>query len=351
MDNVLLSAGRPNELPDHGDGAGMVETEPASYDSVRQSVRPQSAQSAPGGQTVFESHVHTHLIDSVRVDMPEFSWTDVRQWLNMLELRFKSRRITSDSSKFEILTVLIPPKLYRIIAQDVDNYNPGEMYPRAKAEVLRWSTPDKMNRVSELVNMPFQSDHQSPSELLFDFWCRAEGLTVADITLGIWLTRIDPKIADQLDARTVTDHKELAERADMLWRNQQARKMAKLTSRFETAAAINEDACGPVGHTSYNELRLQQHHQLQQQHPLQQPLQPVEDINYIRGQRRGRGGGISRGRGKGKAHASSDSLLEDPFDNVCRFHYTHGRAATNCVRTKSGGACKFPRSGNGLPGR
>ena len=130
---------------------------------------------------------------NVLVRVPPFWPDDVDLWFSILEVHFKTARITSDEEKFQI-TVAYLDKSHAILIRDVLMAPPATgRYEFVKKELIERLGESDAKRLRQVIEKEQMGD-RTPSRFYWDLRNLASNALADDLILTVWESRLPQRV-------------------------------------------------------------------------------------------------------------------------------------------------------------
>lgn len=135
-----------------------------------------------------ESKPETNITEnSVSIRMPNFSFSNPRIWFVQLELYFRNQRITSQNSRFEVLSTLLPEKVALEVIDILQDPPTTDAYNILKEAILARTAASEEACLQRLLSGVELGD-RTPSQLLRHMRTLAGSNRVNDSVLrSLWI--------------------------------------------------------------------------------------------------------------------------------------------------------------------
>ena len=125
--------------------------------------------------------------NSVSLRLPEFSCSNPRVWFVQLEIYFRNRRITTQLSKFEHLSMLLPERVASEVIDILEKPPADDPYVKLKEAILVRTTASDDACLQRLLSGVELGD-RTPSQLLRHMRSLAGNHNVDDVILrSLWI--------------------------------------------------------------------------------------------------------------------------------------------------------------------
>ena len=188
---------------------------------------------------------------AVTLKLPTFWTSQPGVWFAQAEAQFALRRITNDDTKyFYVLAALDQPTAIRLI--DLINRPPSvNKYKALKDRLIDTFGLNKRERASRLLHFRPLGDSK-PSALMDEMLALLGEHPPCLLFEQLFLERLPEDIRIQLVDSEITDHRQLAKRADALWSSRDMESVANSMQRQPSAGQKhNKPKASPLHQLCY----------------------------------------------------------------------------------------------------
>lgn len=255
------------------------------------------------------------VIDSSRVTLPQFYFSNPATWFLQAESQFSLFKITSDATKYCLIISKLPSEIVDSIMEIIETLPENNKYDTVKSAIIKRQSLSDAMRLDRLIEREDLGDRK-PSDA-YRTMKRLAGESFQQSTiLDLWFRRLPANVSAILSAFRDKPIEDLLDIGDRVYESQGSRSNVSEASMPRPAPL--RVSRSQVPHNDPLETRLAHVEELLTQMALNSPVNPRHQSR-------------SRSRSGSRFNRNFRSPVRNNSNDVCWYHRKYGSNARRCL--------------------
>ena len=173
-------------------------------------------------------------VGTLKVKLPTF-WPDKPEaWFAQAEANFRARRITSQTTKFNLVVVALDADMINGVLDIIENLPDESSYNNLKARLVQSFRISKVDKIKRALEFPPLTD-ENPTKLTDKIIALTREASGEDIAKAIFMLKMPDGVRKTMWAEALTTWTEMKARASGLWHVERTKSRSSL---YEAASSV-----------------------------------------------------------------------------------------------------------------